>query len=1045
MSSPFELADRSATANFDVRSAETGLETQSLSGESAMDVDLPTDGPHNVANRLKSTGPLPESTETTFTGVANSTERAIEHDRTLAEPSSFAWNQCRDKDISARVWVKQQAVDDALKCLLEIRHEILTATRNETSGHEASDNIFDQDVIIPWMDEIAKLNQEYQELEILVGVAGQTGAGKSTILNTLLEVPELLPSSNSEASTSCACKVLWNRDNRPQHRFRAEIVFRSRKDVAKELEATYKEIRDRDAYAEDEEDDDEDRMHQIAEMEAQISEGLKKISAVWGVKEEELKDMTAESLLESNQDVLALLDTTKRISSADADEFSEIVKPYIDASDNTYGFKAWPLINEAKLFIKADILKHGLVLVDLPGLADAVESRAQVTERFLQALEITVIVVPARRAVDGKTGVQLMSDYQTVSMQMDDKFNKKRFCVVVSQIDEIDCDVFVKSTQSPKTDKALQDDNEQVKRLITSLRPIESQIKTEQKTLTDMDSKLNSYDSEVKALTASGPGAQKVKDDRKFITKLAGLKIKKKDLNKERRKQKTALRKLGNSRAGINKELETIEGRLRWACMRMNGERIAKAIRSDFKERQKKLLSEKTKGAAASGGLYDGSVEVFPVSAMAYRDLQKPKKVLGFPSLNYTGIPCLSRWIRTTTLDKRNEHLDRLLNALCRLFLEIQSWSTIQNGSRLIASSRQSIEDILLSIHFIYREKLGDHLNNGSRKIREMNPLGDINARLQACTKVSGMAVTRWPVKNPEDKTSSLLMHWSAPLLQLIAKDWFSVFHVQIPAAENPLMDIIEAIWEAYLDHLRAQVQAIAPGVLPHLEAGIPAIQAVKNEIRDKIRKALEDLSRSSSKIHPQFVKTLKEKLNPIFAGALKEKGENQFLRQRAYLRNQVKAECRELCHAGFTKMVEQYIQNVGQLAHEFSDISAFATDKVKGQIALLLNNFQFEDKNNIGSARDERKLLLQQRLGAIVMKWLADWRAPKQDDHSLVLKNVEIPFDFAEESNEAAEDVENGQDEIGDENKEAGKGDLAEADGGYNPLIKTEEDESAI
>ncbi|KAK3364918.1 hypothetical protein B0T24DRAFT_598245 [Lasiosphaeria ovina] len=238
---------------------------------------------------------------------------------------------------------------------------------------------------------------------------------------------ELLPSSNSEASTSCACKVSWNRDNRPEHRFRAEIVFRSREDVAKELEATYKEIRDRNAYVEDEEDDDDNKMHQTAEMEAQISEGLKKISAVWGVKEEELKDMTAKSLLESNQDVLALLGTTKRLSSANADEFSEAVKPYIDVLDNTYGFKAWPLINEAKLFI----------------------------------------------------------------------------------IDEIDCDVFVKSKRPLKTDQALQEDNEEVKRLTTSLHPIETQIKTEQKNLAAMDLKLNNYDSELKALTPSGPGSQK--------------------------------------------------------------------------------------------------------------------------------------------------------------------------------------------------------------------------------------------------------------------------------------------------------------------------------------------------------------------------------------------------------------------------------------------------------------------------------------------------------------------------------------------------------
>jgi len=331
----------------------------------------------------------------------------------------------------------------------------------------------------------------------------------------LLETPELLPSSNSEAATSTVCKVSWNNDDDPSRSFRAEIVFRSSQDVEQELVRLFATMAQRDQGGDDGDMEDDNaafnRMEEEAEIESEISEGLEKIKAIWGLDEDALAGMSVQDLLTSNHEVLELLGTTKTISSGNTEHFAECVKSYLDSSETAQGFKAWPLITEARLFVKAPLLRHGIVLVDLPGLSDAVESRAQVAEKYRQKLGITAIVTPARRAIDEKTGVQLMSEYQTLRMQLDGAYHKKGFCVVVSQIDEIDCDVFIKGHPHAKEDPSLQKDASDIDVLTQKSAVIAAQLNEENTRLEKISAKLAKVNRKLEAVTPSGPGSQKLK------------------------------------------------------------------------------------------------------------------------------------------------------------------------------------------------------------------------------------------------------------------------------------------------------------------------------------------------------------------------------------------------------------------------------------------------------------------------------------------------------------------------------------------------------
>lgn len=98
----------------------------------------------------------------------------------------------------------------------------------------------------------------------------------------------------------------------------------------------------------------------------------------------------------------------------------------------------WPLIKRVKLFVKADILKSGIVLVDLPGLSDVVGARAQLAEEYYGKLGVNMIVTPIVRGADENTGVNLITRNQALNMKMDGKFDSKSFCVVLSKADVLD-------------------------------------------------------------------------------------------------------------------------------------------------------------------------------------------------------------------------------------------------------------------------------------------------------------------------------------------------------------------------------------------------------------------------------------------------------------------------------------------------------------------------------------------------------------------------------------------------------------------------------
>lgn len=389
----------------------------------------------------------------------------------------FPWSDCAGEDLATRVGIKQQAVDDALVYSRQLCDKLLSGIRTAGPANVAAFDMMGGKEIGAWTAEmgeypipsrhskklsantsIAELERTSKKLKILIGVIGATGAGKTSLLNSILECPELLPSSSTEAATATVCRIAWNHDDTAGREFRAKVVFRDKDDVVKELEEVLNAVKERKALMVEKFERETERFEAIDAVTDIISKGVAKVCAVWGLDEAEIEDLdyTVESVLEKNDQIVNLLGKILVITSSDADAFAAEVKPYLDSTPTPGGITAWPLIEQVKLYVKSDILKHGIVLVDLPGLSDTVESRSAIAENYSQNLSITAIVTPAIRAADEKTGLTLMESHQELRMQLDGKYHKDSFCVVVSKIDDIDVDAHCTQSKDAIGDTRLQ-------------------------------------------------------------------------------------------------------------------------------------------------------------------------------------------------------------------------------------------------------------------------------------------------------------------------------------------------------------------------------------------------------------------------------------------------------------------------------------------------------------------------------------------------------------------------------------------------------------
>ncbi|KAI9753132.1 MAG: Protein kinase C signaling pathway involved MAPKK protein [Chaenotheca gracillima] len=278
------------------------------------------------------------------------------------------------------------------------------------------------------------LKTEAKQTRTIVGVVGNTGAGKSSVINAMLDEERLVPTNCMRACTAVVTEISYNDSEEAGRDYRAEIEFIGEADWEKELNVLFQELVDADGKI----------SRECTNQDTEAGIAYAKIRAVYPKKtKDDLASSSVDALMKDNA-VKRLLGTTKRINSSDPAAFYRDLQQYVDSKEKNGGSgkdkapretEFWPLIRVVKIYTKSPALETGAVIVDLPGVHDSNAARAAVAEGYMKQCTGLWIVAPINRAVDDKAAKNLLGESFKRQLKMDGGFSSVTF--ICSKTDDI--------------------------------------------------------------------------------------------------------------------------------------------------------------------------------------------------------------------------------------------------------------------------------------------------------------------------------------------------------------------------------------------------------------------------------------------------------------------------------------------------------------------------------------------------------------------------------------------------------------------------------
>ncbi|KAI8631989.1 hypothetical protein F5Y19DRAFT_382458 [Xylariaceae sp. FL1651] len=287
-----------------------------------------------------------------------------------------------------------------------------------------------------WLKTIVELRDRTKPASTVVGVVGNTGAGKSSVINALLDEERLLPTNCLRACTASPTEISFNYSDDPQELYRAEIEFISASDWVRELQVLFSDLLDSNGEV----------SRDATNTDSDAGIAYAKVKAVYPQKTREMlaranpKDLANEPALRN------ILGSTKILKEETAKDLYRGMQHYVDSREKSTGpvdhrkriavpMEYWPLIKVVRIFTKASALSTGAVIVDLPGVQDSNAARAAVAASYMKSCTGLWIVAPITRAVDDKIAKSLLGDSFKRQLKYDGTYSAVSF--ICSKTDDI--------------------------------------------------------------------------------------------------------------------------------------------------------------------------------------------------------------------------------------------------------------------------------------------------------------------------------------------------------------------------------------------------------------------------------------------------------------------------------------------------------------------------------------------------------------------------------------------------------------------------------
>ncbi|KAL2176798.1 uncharacterized protein P884DRAFT_300219 [Thermothelomyces heterothallicus CBS 202.75] len=607
-----------------------------------------------------------------------------------------------------------------------------------------------------WLKAIADLEALAKPARTIVGVVGNTGAGKSSVISAVLDEERLLPTNCMRACTASPTEISYNYSEDPDELYRAEVDFITADDWLKDLRGLYSDLLDGNGAV----------SRECSNQDSDAGVAYAKIKAVYPrMTKEMIAQATPESLVNQTA-VRQVLGTVKKLRATTSASLYRQLQDYVDSKEkNTEKrMEYWPLIKVVRIYTKAAALSTGACLVDLPGVQDSNAARAAVAANYMKACTGLWIVAPITRAVDDKTAKSLLGDSFRRQLKYDGTYSAVTF--ICSKTDDISVTEAAESlgieeeiSESWSRIQELSDDIRKLKSDMNDLRderdacndvidkieqtwdkwealgselangatvyPPNSPSKKRKRQSRPKGSRKDRCSSDIDSNFSDTDGSdssdkenqEAQNEEREPLTcdevdaKLASLKNEKKEVRAKKKEIEEKIKAFRERIKQLTTEKEVILAEVKAVCIQGRNEYSRKAIKQDFAMGIKELDQENA--AEEDEANFDPDVDlrdydavaaslpVFCVSSRAYQKLsgrlQKDDfNGSGFQSPEDTEIPQLQAHAKKLTEAGRTAAAHRFLNSLMQLLNSMTMWASDDGTGSSLTDTEKGKEETRL-------------------------------------------------------------------------------------------------------------------------------------------------------------------------------------------------------------------------------------------------------------------------------------------------------------------------------------------------------------